>query len=598
MKQKNQYRTGKRSLKGMAKWCVCAAVLTFHASLFTSCNDLFDDAPMNQVSEEVTWSNSMLLDEYVNTWYRNMNSGFNTYVFTMSGFGAMSRYFLPWFGDQITVGRSDWLNGGIGDILKGNESTITGWAGQQWSNYYTQIQYINSFFENSNRVKDAEQRTRITGEAHFFRAYYYYMLLRRFGGSLIIDHVIDPLKNPEKTPRASYQQMVDFIVKEAEQAAETLPLSYDAADVGRVTKGAALMLKAKTYFWAAGPQFQNKTKDYLGFTDDQSAAMLAKAKTAYEDLFTLNVYSLVPITSTTQDGIRDEYRKIFLTKNNQESILEVQHSDDGDYANKFGHRLDRFAAAPSFTGTYCAFTPTQNHVNEYGMRGGAVYDVTHPYDNRDYRFYANILYDGCTYRGHQMEMRTINGVKGADITPYGTSTTAGYTLTGYYMAKFLDESQTIDANDTYASKQNYIIWRLAEAKLDYAEVLFRLGDTGGALIQVNDIRDRVHMNTLPSLTWDELMNERRVEMAFEETTYWDLYRLGTAMEKCNGGTNPLMKMTITEKSGAVTYKEEKLDKRAKNNWVFQERDYYHPIPWSEIKYQGVDQNPDWNDVGS
>ena len=139
---------------------------------------------------------------------------------------------------------------------------------------------------------------------------------------------------------------------------------------------------------------------------------------------------------------------------------------------------------------------------------------------------------------------------------------------------------------------------MAEAKLDYAEVLFRLGDTGGALIQVNDIRDRVHMNTLPSLTWDELMNERRVEMAFEETTYWDLYRLGTAMEKCNGGTNPLMKMTITEKSGAVTYKEEKLDKRAKNNWVFQERDYYHPIPWSEIKYQGVDQNPDWNDVGN
>lgn len=92
----------------------------------SGCNDLFDDAPVNQISEETTWTNSMLLDEYVNTWYRNMNSGFNTYVFTMSGFGAMSRYFLPWFGDQITVGRVDWLNGGIGDIQKGNESTITG----------------------------------------------------------------------------------------------------------------------------------------------------------------------------------------------------------------------------------------------------------------------------------------------------------------------------------------------------------------------------------------------------------------------------------------------------------------------------------------
>lgn len=572
----------------------CLVVVSIPA--LTSCNRLFDDAPMNQISEETTWTNSMLLDEYVNTWYRNMNTGFNTYVFTMSGFGSMSRYFLPWFGDQITVGRSDWLNGGIGDIQKGNESTITGWAQQQWNTYYTQIQYINSFFENESRVTDADQRTRIEGEAHFFRGYYYYLLLRRFGGSLLIDHIIDPLKNPEKTPRASYQQMVDFIVSEADKAAAILPVSYDAADVGRATKGTALMLKAKAYFWAAGPQFQNKEKDYLGFTDNQSQAMLQKAKTVYEELFGLDAYSLVPITATTQDGIRDEYRKLFLTKNSQESILEVQHSDDGDYANKFGHRLDRFAAAPSFTGTYCAFTPTQNHVDEYGMRDGATYDPQHPYLNRDYRFYANILYDGSTYRGHQMEMRTIDGKKGADLTPYGTSTTAGYTLTGYYMAKFLDESQAIDANDTYASKQNYIIWRLAEAKLDYAEVLFLLGDNKGALTQVNDIRQRVHMDTYTSLTWDQLMNERRVELAFEETTYWDLYRLGTAMEKCNGDTNPLKKITVTERNGTVTYKEENVDRRAKNNWIFQERDYYHPIPWSEVRYQNIEQNPFWNEV--
>jgi len=565
-------------------------------TLTTSCNNLFDDAPLNQISDETTWTNSMLLDEYVNTWYRNMNHGFNTYVFTMSGFGAMSRYFLPWFGDQITVGRTDWLNGGIGDIQKGNESTITAWAQQQWSNYYTQIRNINEFLENSDKVSDPAQKTRITGEAYFFRGYYYYMLLRRFGGSLIIDHVIDPLKNPEKTPRASYQQMVDFIVADADQAAQILPVGNESASVGRVTRGTALMLKAKTYFWAAGPQFQNKEKDYLGFTDDQSHAMLEKARAAYEELFALGAYSLVPITATTQDGIAQEYRKLFLTKNSEESILEVQHSDDGDYANKFGHRLDRFAAAPSFTGTYCAFTPTQNHVNEYGMQEGKTYDAKNPYADRDYRFYANILYDGCTYRGHQMEMRTVDGKKGADLTPYGSSTTAGYTLTGYYMAKFLDESQTIDNNDTYASKQNYIIWRLAEAKLDYAEVMFRLGNADKALAEVNDIRQRVHMYQLTSLTWDELMNERRVELAFEEATYWDLYRLGIAFEKCNGSTNPLKKMTITETRGNTTYKEENLDRRAKNNWVFQERDYYHPIPWSEVKYQGIEQNPEWNEV--
>lgn len=575
---------------------IIGGMLAASTMLTTGCNDLFDDAPINQISDEVTWNNSMLLDEYVNTWYRNMNNGFNHFVFTMSGYGAMSRYFLPWFGDQITVGRSDWLNSGYGDILKGNETTITAWAQGLWSNYYTQIQYINSFFENSHRITDGDQKTRMTGEAYFFRAYYYYLLWQRFGGSLLIDHVIDPLKNPEKTPRASYQEMVDFIVKDAEAAANILPVAYDAADIGRVTKGAALMLKAKAYFWASSEQFQNKEKNYLGFTDNQSQAMLVKAKQAYEELFALNAYELIPITSTTQDGIKDEYRKIFLTKNSQESILEVQHSDDGDYSNKFGHRLDRFAAAPSFTGTYCAYTPTHNHAMEYDMRDGANYNAQDPYTNRDYRFYANILYDGSTYRGHQMDIHTTDGVKGEDLKPYGTSTSAGYTMTGYYMAKFLDETQTIDNNDTYASKQNYIIWRLAEAKLDYAEVCFRLGDAATALQQINDIRSRIHMDNKATIELDDILKERRVEMAFEETTYWDYFRLGTAMEKLNGGTNPLKKIDITVRNGKTTYTVSNLDRRAKNNWVFTEKEYYFPIPWSEVKYQGIEQNPGWSEV--
>ena len=583
----------KHKIKNLLAGVVCCSAA---AVTLSGCNSLFDDAPMNQISEEVTWSNPMILDEYVNTWYRNMNNGFNQFIFTMSGFGSMSRYFLPWFGDQITISKSDWLNSGYGDMLKGNETTLTAYAEGLWTTYYTQLQYINSFFENAQRISDEAQRTRISGEAHFFRGYYYYLLWQRFGGVPLIDHVIDPLKNAEKTPRASYAEMVEFIVGEADQAAAILPVSHESADAGRVTRGAALMLKAKAYLWAASPSYQNKAKAYLGFTDDQSAAMLQQAKAAYEQLFALGAYELVPVVATTQDGIKDEYRKIFLTKNSQESILEVQHSDDGDYANKFGHRLDRYAAAPSFTGTYCAYTPTHNHVLEYGMRGGAVYDPKHPYDNLDYRFYANILYDGAMYRGHVMDIHTTDGVKGEDLTPYGTSTTAGYTLTGYYMAKFLDESQTIDNNDTYASKQNYIIWRLAEAKLDYAEVLFRLGNADGALQQVNDIRRRVHMDELAAVTLDQILSERRVELAFEESTYWDLFRLGTAMEKLNGGTNPLKKIDIAVRNGNYTYTVSNLDRRAKANYVFQERQFYLPIPWSEVKYQQFDQNPDWSEV--
>ena len=559
-------------------------------------NSLFDDAPKNKISDEETWRNPMLLDEYVNTWYRNMNAGFKTYVPSTALFKSISRYYLPWFADQLSNGKSDWYNAGYGDVLKANEESITRWAGTTWSNYYTQIQYINSFLENKAKVPDAAQRRRVEGEAHFFRAYYYYMLWRRFGGVLLIDHKYDPLTRPEKFPRASYEQMVSFIVSEADKADSLLSVTNTAADAGRITRGAAIMLKAKTYLWASGTVFQNKPKSYLGFTDDKSQAMLQKARAAYDRLFALGLYQLVPVTATTQDGIRDEYRQIFISKNTSESILEVQHSNDGDYANKFGHTLDRDAAAPSFTGTTAAYTPTQNHVDEYGMRGGAVYDPQHPYDNRDYRFYANVLYNGCEYRSHTMDMATTDGKAGADITPYGSSTTAAVSRTGYYLGKFVDASQSIDDNNTYASKQDYIIWRLAEAYLDYAEVCYRLGDNAAALDMVNRIRTRVHMDALPALTWDDIVHERRVEMAFEETIYWDQIRWGTAEQTFSGATNPLKGITITVRAGHTTYRTVNINRFPARVRKFETKEYYFPIPWAEVRYQGIEQNPGWNEV--
>ena len=559
-------------------------------------NSLFDDAPKNKISDEETWRNPMLLDEYVNTWYRNMNAGFKTYVPSTALFKSISRYYLPWFADQLSNGKSDWYNAGYGDVLKANEESITRWAGTTWSNYYTQIQYINSFLENKAKVPDAAQRRRVEGEAHFFRAYYYYMLWRRFGGVLLIDHKYDPLTRPEKFPRASYEQMVSFIVSEADKADSLLSVTNTAADAGRITRGAAIMLKAKTYLWASGTVFQNKAKSYLGFTDDKSQAMLQKARAAYDRLFALGVYQLVTITGATQDKIRDEYRQIFISKNTSESILEVQHSNDGDYANKFGHTLDRDAAAPSFTGTTAAYTPTQNHVDEYGMRGGAVYDPQHPYDNRDYRFYANVLYNGCEYRSHTMDMATTDGKAGADITPYGSSTTAAVSRTGYYLGKFVDASQSIDDNNTYASKQDYIIWRLAEAYLDYAEVCYRLGDNAAALDMVNRIRTRVHMDALSTLTWDDIVRERRVEMAFEETTYWDQLRWGTAEQTFSGRTNPLRGIAITVYAGHTTYRTVNINRFPARVRKFETKEYYFPIPWAEVRYQGIEQNPGWNEV--
>lgn len=570
------------------------------------CDSMFRDAPNDKLSEDKIWGDERLLDEYTARWYRNMDNGFYILVSTMVK--NLGEEFEPWFGDQLTVGRSDWYQAGYGDLLKGSQVIYSNRGKLYWQNYYTQIRSINRLLEHSDRLP-ASIKQRLIGEAHFFRAYYYYKLLRQYGGSLIIDHTYDPLVNEERFPRATYQEMVDFITDEAEKAAGLLAESYDSAMVGRATKGAALMLKAKTYFWAAGSHFQNVELPYLGFTTDRSEELLDNAAAEYDRVMALGIYKLIEIPGSDLPSVVNGYRNIFLTKNSEESIWEVQHSDDGDFLYAFGHKLDRDAAPPSQTGVNCAYNPTQNHVDEYRMANGkrisdsgSGYNPKSPYDGRDYRFYANILYDGAMWKGSELEIHynRIDGknVPGKDLRPYGTSTTASNTRTGYYMAKFLRESQQIDDNDTYASSQNYILWRYAELLLDYAEIDFKKGRIGDALEKVNMIRRRVHMPELASVTWDDIMNERRVELAFEKTTYWDLLRYGTAEKVMCGSTNPLYgcRWVIDENGNKSIVTNRVVNGNNNQIRYFGKNQYFLPIAWDDVRYHGIPQNPGWNEM--
>lgn len=568
----------------------------------TSCDGLFRDAPNDKLPDTIIWGDAHLVDEYVLPWYRHMDSGFYTFVTTiMKGLGTE---YDAWYGDQLTVGKSDWYSGDYGNILKSSQQDITQKARSIWSGCYTQINSINTLLENQDKLAPSV-KDRAIGEAHFFRAWYYYRMLRYFGGTMIITRTYDPLVDNVRFPRATYEEMVNFICDEAEKAAALLPVSNSEANAGRPTKGVCYMLRAKTYFWAAGEHYQNQEKAYLGFPDDRSLTMLELAQKEYDRVIATGQYGLIEIKGTTRDEVVREYREIFLTKNSRESIWEVQHADDGNFDFGNGHKLDRDAAAPSFGGTTAAYNPTQNHVDEYRMangkrisESGSGYDNNNPYEGRDWRFYANILYDGAQWKGHTMDIHytTVNNkeVAGEDLTKYGTSTTAAVTRTGYYMAKFLRESQNIDNDETYASSQNCILWRYAELLLDYAEIDFKLGRTGDALDKVNQIRNRVKMPSLTSLTWDDLKNERRVELAFEKTTYWDFLRYNEAEKRMTGSTNPLFGIKIVYRAdGSKRITNPVVNGRNTVVRYFRARQYYYPLDWDDVRYHGLEQNPEW-----
>lgn len=570
----------------------------FMTTAMTSCDDLFKDAPIDKLSEESIWKNQILLDEYTLVWYHNANSGFNTLMSTNWLLRSYSRPFTGWYTDQITYSLSGWSRTGFGDEQAGKEKAIAQTASGTWGKCYEMIQHINRLLANSDKIANGAAKDRILGEAHFFRGLYYYQLLRRFGAPMLIKDLYDPLNDSRKFPRSNYEEMTNYIAGEADEAAKLLPVKYESQDEGRITRGAAMMLKAKTYFWVGSPAFQNKEKEIYGFTTDRSKEMMQKAIAVYEEIMRAGYYSLVPVGGSTQDEIAEDYSKIFRMRNSRESIYEIQHSADG-IIEEYGHRLDEMAASPFFAGTVCAYSPTQNHVDEYGMRDGKVFDPNHPYDNRDYRFYANISYDGSTYNKHVYDIHyTMNGIRkeaGVDLTYYGTDRSAGFTRTGYYMRKFLDPTTTLFGDSKYGSRQNYIIWRYAELLLDYAEAEFRTGNTAKALETVNMIRSRAHMNPLTAITLDRILNERRVELAFEESIYWDYLRLGTAYDQLNGSTNPLRKMEVVKLAdGTMTYTVSDLKSQSAER-VFRPNQYYYPIPWSEIRYHGIEQNADWNE---
>ena len=529
-----------------------------------------------------------------------MNKGWGAMMSTSSFFGMkyMSYITPAFYADQTTYGVANWVNSGVGEEMASKESTVIFYGGNRWKAYYLQIQSVNRLLENADRMP-ATYKKRILGEAHFFRAYYYYMLMQRFGGVLLIDHSYDPLHSDERFARAGYAQMADFIAREAELAAEALPLKHDNRNTGRVTKGAALMLKAKTYFWVGSPQFQNKDKEYYGFADDKSREYMLKAIEAYKAVEALGLYKLMPVSGSKQADIAQSYHDLFLQHNNAESILEYQHGESR-LTSEGAHSLDQMAMPPVLTGTQCAYCPTQNHVEEYGMRDGKAFDPQNPYANRDYRFYANVLYDGTTFRDSVMEMHYTVDAKGKEvaqsgIAKYGTGRNNGFSRTGYYMRKVLDPKAPYPYKDNEGSKQNYPIWRYAELLLDHAEAAFRTGDSKTALEKVNQVRQRAHMQPLASVTLAQILNERRVEMAFEETTYWDEIRLGTALKNLNGATNPLRLMKIVyKKDGTKTYTVEEL-KNQKAERAFRDYQYYGPIPWDEVRFQGIEQNKGWTE---
>ncbi|WP_431213975.1 RagB/SusD family nutrient uptake outer membrane protein [Puia sp. P3] len=472
-----------------------------------SCKKVLDIEPTSSFSTNTVWSSPALVQVFVNQIYAEAVFGFKDAGF---GWGSQTDELLSNFNwcneNQYVQGQATPDNQNSSFPLN-YSSTIN-----FWSTLYNTIQKTNTFFASIGQLDTLGNGAAIksmTAQVHFLRALCYFELLKRFGGVPLITKVYTANDTKFSNPRASWDDTEAFILADIAAALPGLQAAAPSGQEGVATTGAALALKARLLLYAASPRF-NTANDQAKW---QAAADAALA------VINMSQYSLYG-TSTT-------YGKIFTDFFNPEVIFARV------YGNVF---LDRYNTvyrdlSPNGYNGYSAYNVLGQMVDAFQMKDGSAFSwnnpsqASNPYANRDPRLYADVLTNNASFQGRPAQF-WLGGLdsKLSSLSPWNAS------KTGYTVLKMVDS--TYNFNVQPYSPAQWIVFRLSEMYLNYAEAEAQLGQTATALTYLNKIRQRAGMPDIVSGGGADLigkiMQERRIELCFEGHRFFDLRRWNIA----------------------------------------------------------------------
>lgn len=561
-----------------------------------SCNDDFLDLkPLDAISEASVWEDLNLIELYVNDRYNELPHGFPQWAggLRMTGITDESYHIHEArFLDKYTQGG---LTSGSLNMYYFNGF---------WLDAYNAIRNQNIFLENIENYtpKDETEEQRVqqlTAEIRFLRAYFYNELISRYGGVPLITEVFDVNSNFE-VPRASFDEVVAFVVSELDEAVLHLPNRGEAEGdaLGRITKGAAFGLKIRALLFHASPLFNP--------SNDTSRWQLVGE--ACEELFNLNQYSL----SSDYQGLflnpMDTEVMFFKQFLNQFGFELVDEPSDFYYHYRGGHNINEWRF-PNGDGGWFSENPRQEFIDQYETTSGHIpvlgytgspnnlqpiinpsatdYNPNNPYQNRDPRLRYSVLHNGTTFKGRNLQM-WFGGRDSRD--PNVDFWWNGHRI-GYGIRKSLDE--TWNLNDGVAGQQPWIYMRLAEFYLTYAEAQYHLGNASTAVQYVNFVRQRSGVN-MPSINssgdlLQKIKHERTIELAFESNRWYDARRWRDAevdFAKDIVAVEPIFNSVTGETTYRYFYFE-----GGTGNRSFPEHHYLWPIPIEEILKSNLQQNP-------
>lgn len=589
--------------------------------LLNSCSDFMDITPTDQYTEDAVFSDAGLTQAFVNQIYSYIQHGakeHSTTGLTDDGYFTHNYGMIPV--NEASVSGSDlqWYD---------NDNNPF-----KWSRCYKGIRYANSVISNIDNVpaKQGVDLNQVKGEAHFLRAYLYTQLIRGFGGVPLVKEAMSMDDVDKMTlPRNTMDECLDFIVEDCEIAEANLPETVSESSLGRATKYAATALKARVLLHVASPLYADRTVNKLEcnqFHGDRSS-LYTRAKEAADKVIDSGIYELIDCSGGINTERATKWNKI-ITTNNKEQIWTHQ------FGNLSGAEWNQLPLqhGPNGYHNWSGITPTQDLVMAFEFEDGALPEgmtkpgdnqVGNPYNGREPRFYATVGTDGNEW-GRERPADAI----GLDPTPLGRLQCGFYEVTdgdasisldlpggskvsfkgmngidtrkgpiedwngswtGYYERKLIDP--TVDGQ-YYPQLVPWTYIRLAEMYLIAAEACVELNDLESAADYLDALRTRIDLKeTKEALTaqgkaFDQAgmreftRHERRVELAYEESRYFDVRRWMIAPE-----TNS------KELTGILVFARLKPGKTAYKPYIHNEEtwDYYYYV--QSLKFR---ENRKWD----
>ena len=553
---------------------------------FTSCNYL-DIVPDERVTQDKLYETPQQVKNFLYSCYGYLPSNreiCNNAYWMLTG-GETSFYRKEWF--------SYFNEGAYSPTYL--HMTYETW-GPVWQGI-RQCYLFLSFIDKAENMVDTDI-IQYKAEAKFLIAYYHFISLRSYGPTIIIDHLYDSSNSIDKFPgRSSYDEVVTFINKELDEAInEGLADSFEGDDYGRATKFAALALKSRLYLYAASPLFNGNSEMYSNFVDNdgnnlisqsfdikkwETSAQVTKDAITQLETYGFKLYSdeEAGTPDANKPGIpnkaqrRIRYSTMDYSDNPEVIWADARTEDMYGLQNRSAPRQTiqivyggAGGIAPTlptvemfytdkglpisadktfdYNGRYnIAELPVNYDGNNYSSQSNGTTMKLHI--NREPRFYAWIgFHNGFTEISRYNGVTTGGGdyAKKAIVLKMRNSDVHGrqnkslyYSVTGYLNKKWVHP-----AYQSGPVKYPFVLFRMAELYLNYAEALVELNKLDEAKVYIDKVRERAGIPSVDD-AWNNFSNnpgyqntqeglreivrqERSIEFYLEGHKFFDIRR--------------------------------------------------------------------------